>query len=260
MKGKVGCILMLVHAFIARQSVADRTLRFRAELADVLDGNTIVLRDRLVAGLPDEHHVRLLGPGTNRLDGMQAPALDQAGGIEAKAALANWLGMQTSMVVVSRLDGAMTQGAWIYVGEDEVCVNSWMVEQGYAWPIEPRERSAISHGSPKQICVAMQDAYNRAKEQKRGIWALETLENQPDDEGVAFPNLGNSNHHDMESNSVGSAAESPLVVPDVRPKEDPPPNNPETSTPPGRNWLWWSSGMLVTTAVLGFALSVKRRK
>lgn len=61
-------------------------------------------------------------------------------------------------------------GAWAFVGEEKKSVNVLLIEEGKAWAIEPR---FTSDPKARQEYMKMKDAFQKAKEQKKGIWATE---------------------------------------------------------------------------------------
>lgn len=152
---------------VADSSLATVTLMYRAHVVDVIDGNTIVVSNRVLDG-----GTRFPGIALVHLDGVAAPELDQPGGKEAKTFLEQLL-KGKEVAVVELTDMGRSQGAWVFIGEDEKNVNVLLIEQGKAWLTEPRAKFAASLGKPRQASEKMREAYQKAKDRKLGVWASE---------------------------------------------------------------------------------------
>lgn len=151
----------------ANTCVASRTLSYQTTVLDVIDGNTIVISNKVF-----KHGIELKSEGNVILDGVVAPKVEQSGGKEAKHFLERLL-KGASVSIIELTDQGRSRGAWVYVGPEKECVNLRLVEEGHAWLVEPQAHFAVSMGMPKNAYSKMQDAFNRAKEQRKGIWARE---------------------------------------------------------------------------------------
>lgn len=141
-----------------------QTLRYNSVVVDVVDGDTIIVSNRVYKS------VTLRGLHTVELDGVDAPELDQPSGQEAKVFLENLLkGKQ--VYVIELTDQNKSQGGWVFAGECEQSVNVRLIEEGQAWLIAPHAYYAIASRKPKESYDKMKNAYKLAKEQKVGIWA-----------------------------------------------------------------------------------------
>ena len=157
-------VSLLEFLLLAGTSLADVTVRYRANVVDIVDGNTIVVSNRISQG-----DVKLTGQARVKLDGMAAPETDQPGGQEAKSFLER-LVKDKEVLVVELTDMGKSRGAWVFVGEDEKSVNALLIEEGQAWLTEPR---AISFAKSRQAYDRMKETFQQAKDRKRGIWASE---------------------------------------------------------------------------------------
>jgi len=141
-----------------------QTLRYSSVVVDVIDGDTIVVSNRVYKG------VTLQGLHTVELDGVDAPELDQPGGQEAKVFLKDFLkGKQVDVIELT--DQNKSQGGWVFSGDHEQSVNVRLIEEGKAWLIDPHAYYAIASRKPKVAYDKMKNAYKIAKEKKVGIWA-----------------------------------------------------------------------------------------
>jgi len=157
--------ILLLWVLVRGATFADITLRYRAAVVEVIDGNTIVVSNRLL-----REDVRLTGLATVKLDAVAAPRTDQPGGQEAKSFLEKAV-IDKEVVVVERSEMGKSVGAWVFVGEEKKSLNLMMIEQGQAWLVEPRV--ILSVEMTRRTYDRMKDAFQEAKEFRRGIWAAE---------------------------------------------------------------------------------------
>lgn len=164
---------------------ATKTLSYQTSVLDVIDGDTIVISNKVF-----KHGIQLRSEGNVELDGVAAPGVEQTGGKEAKAFLEK-LVKGKSVNIVELTDQDRSRGAWVFVGPDETCVNLRLVEEGHAWLVEARAQFAVSMGKPKEAYGKLKNAFQKAKENKKGIWAAENpippwewIKNHPMKEGA----------------------------------------------------------------------------
>lgn len=146
-------------------ALATMTIGYQAQIADIVDGNTIIVSNRAGSAM------QLMGVVTSRLDGVEAPALKQQGGLEAREFLSSLLAKGQKVEVIELIDGGESKGAWVFRNQDEKSINEMMIEEGMAWLKEPRALYAISSGRLKKAYEQMKRAYQQARDGKRGIWA-----------------------------------------------------------------------------------------
>ncbi len=156
--------VMSVGMLIVNTCGATRTLSYQTTVLDVIDGNTIVISNKVF-----KHGIHLRSDGNVELDGIATPRIEQLGGKEAKAFLTK-LVKGKRVNIVEQTDRDQSRGAWVFVGLDDECVNLRLVEEGHAWLVDPRARFAVSMGKPKEAYSKLKTAFQKAKEQKRGIW------------------------------------------------------------------------------------------
>ncbi len=142
------------------------TQNYHSRVVRVDDGNTLVVSNKVLRG-----SITLLGESMVILDGVRAPNLDQPGGAEARAFLEG-LVKGKEIFVVELTDMGKSRGAWVFINDGE-CINLHLVEEGHAWLINPRSHFAVSFGKPKEAYGKLTNAFQKAKEQKRGIWAAD---------------------------------------------------------------------------------------
>ncbi len=151
----------------ASTCMASRTLSYKTTVLDVIDGNTIVISNKVF-----QHGIELKAEDNVVLDGVASPKLEQTGGKEAKHFLEGLVKGKV-VTIIELTDQGRSYGAWVFVGPDEECVNLRLVEEGHAWVVEPRAQFAVSMGKPKKAYARLDKARNQAEEQKKGIWASE---------------------------------------------------------------------------------------
>jgi endonuclease YncB( thermonuclease family) len=162
------CIVLQVMSFgmlIVNTCWATSTLNYQTTVLDVIDGNTIVISNKVF-----KHGIQRRSDSNVELDGIATPRIEQLGGKEAKAFLER-LVKGKSVNIIELTDQDRSRGAWVFVGPDEVCVNLRLVEEGHAWLVDPRAHYAVSMGKPKEAYGKLKTAFQKAKEKKRGIWA-----------------------------------------------------------------------------------------
>ncbi len=157
-------ILIVVICVFAQISFASAELKYHSRVVSVTDGNTLVVSNRIMRG-----NISMTIDAPVVLDGVKAPRLDQPGGEDARSFLEGLL-KDKDIFVVERIDGGKSRGAWVFVGDEKKSVNVLLVEEGKAWLIEPR---SVYESKTKKEHIKMKDAFLKAKEQKKGIWADE---------------------------------------------------------------------------------------
>lgn len=157
-------VLVLALCGVAKPGFADKTAEYRSRVVRVVDGDTLVVSNKVLMG-----DITLRGEAMVRLDSVKAPELDQPGGQEARSFLES-LVKDKEVLVIELTDRGKSRGAWVFVGQDEKSVNALLIEEGLTWLTEPR---AISVSKSRQAHERMKDAFQKAKDRKRGIWAAE---------------------------------------------------------------------------------------
>lgn len=156
--------LILVICGFAQIGFASAELKYHSRVVSVADGNTLVVSNRILRG-----NITMTIDAPVVLDGVKAPELDQPGGEEARSFLERVV-KDKDIFVVERIDGGKSRGAWVFIGEEKKSVNVMLIEEGKAWLSESRSTYEIK---TKQEYMKMKDAFQKAKEQKKGIWATE---------------------------------------------------------------------------------------
>lgn len=163
-------VIMMVAA-VAGRTWATKTIRYRTTVVDIVDGDTIVITNKVVG-----HGVTMRPQGPVDLDAVDAPELDQAGGPEAKAFLEKFV-KGKEVFIVELTDGGKSRGAWVFVDSKKdgkrTSVNAVMLQKGFAWHTKPKAHYAISFGEPKEANGQMSRVQKEAKDKKAGIWAKE---------------------------------------------------------------------------------------
>lgn len=162
---KWGSIILIIALSLCSQlCLATVTQSYQSTVVRVADGNTLIVSNKVLRG-----NITMTGEATIILDGIRAPHLDQPKGAAAKTFLQE-LVKGREVFVVEYTDMGKSRGAWVYIGDSE-CVNLLLAEEGYAWSIPARAHFAVSIGKPKESYRKMKAAFQKAKEQKKGIWA-----------------------------------------------------------------------------------------
>jgi len=161
-------LIILILAIQCHEQLcfATVTQNYHSRVVGVADGNTLVVSNKVLRG-----NITLLGESMVILDGVRTPNLDQPGGVEARSFLEG-LVKGKEIFVVELTDMGKSRGAWVFIGDSE-CVNCRLVEEGHAWLVQPQAHFAVSLGKPKDAFVKLKTAFQKAKEQKKGIWATE---------------------------------------------------------------------------------------
>lgn len=154
-------ILACLVASLPTSIYATGTIQYSAMVVDVVDGNTIIVSNR-VSG-----PITMLGQHTIILDSIAAPDLSQQGGQDAKVFLETKI-KDRIITVVELTDRGKSRGAWVFVGEAEKSVNVSMIEEGKAWLADAK---AVSEPKSRRELSKIKDAFLKAKDQKTGIWA-----------------------------------------------------------------------------------------
>lgn len=157
-------VVVMVVSGMVQLGVADTTVSYRARVVEVIDGDTLVVSNKVLIG-----DITLKGEAMVKLDGMHAPKMDQPGGQEAKAFLER-LVKDKDVRVVELTDMGESRGAWVFISDEQKSVNAQVIEDGHAWLVKPR---AISFPKLQEEYLKMGDIYRKAKDIKTGIWAFE---------------------------------------------------------------------------------------
>jgi len=138
-------------------------ISYVADVIDVVDGDSFCITNRISG------KISMRAETPVKLDGVDAPEIEQPGGQESRDYLVALLqGKRISVVEI--VDRGVSKGAWVFVGDEKKSVNVLLVEEGKAWLTEPR---LTSDSKAKREHMKMKDAFQKAKEQKKGIWAEE---------------------------------------------------------------------------------------
>lgn len=159
-------ILIIALSLYSQLCLATVTQSYKSKVVRVTDGNTLVVSNKVLQG-----NITMTGESTVTLDAIRAPHLDQPKGATVKTFLQE-LVKGREVFVVEYTDMGKSRGAWVYIDDGE-CVNLLLAEKGYAWSIPARARFAVSMGKPKESYRKMKAAFQKAKTQKKGIWADE---------------------------------------------------------------------------------------
>lgn len=141
-------------------SWATLTTEYHSLVVDVIDGDTIVISNKVSRG------VKVRAEGPIKLDAIDAPELDQPCGREARAFLEELIkGKEISVRELT--DMGKSRGAWIFISEEgkKKNVNLLMVQTGLARCAKLYVHSMAS--------VPMQKAQDEAIRLKLGIWATD---------------------------------------------------------------------------------------
>ena len=198
--------------------LATREIRYRTMIVDVLDGNRVVVSNRVFAS---GYEIKIGNVVT--LDGLDAPGLGERGGHEARESLSEWvLGKQVN--IHETLDMGVSRGVVLFATEfpssflQEDNVNLKMLKAGLA-----KWKGNMVTDSVSQ--EAMMDAQHCAQKEGRGIWksVLSTTNN------VAIDVLDLSSNPSKKPG--GPAASVSLGEPDAEPI---PATSPQPVNPPPR--------------------------
>jgi endonuclease YncB( thermonuclease family) len=144
-------------------AVATKEIRYRTMIVDVVDGNSVVVSNRVFAS---GYEIKIGNVVT--LDGVVAPKLEERGGQEARDGLSKWI-LGKHVNVHETLDMGVSRGVVLYATEiprsflQEDNVNLKMLEAGLAkW----RGGMMTDSVAPE----AMMKAQELAQKEGRGIW------------------------------------------------------------------------------------------
>jgi len=168
--------LAVVFLYAPTTAYATKTIAYRTVVVDVVDGDTIVVSNRVF------NWETYRGLHTLELDCVDAPTLEQSGGQEAKTLLERLL-LGKEVLVTELTDRDQSKGAWVFVGSKNENANLRLIEEGRAKIAEPRAHYAIKSKDPKKAYSKMKEAQRNAKERKAGIWGSTNhtpLEKLPD--------------------------------------------------------------------------------
>jgi endonuclease YncB( thermonuclease family) len=168
-------VAMIATALMPVDSLwATVNMTYYSVVTNVVDGNSVVITDRLSGGWP----VGL--PQTVRLDGIIAPELEEPLGEAARKRL-NDLVLNKKLYFNEYLDGGIFHGACLFfVDGDRVrhplnednCVNLIMVRDGMArWT-----GKFMSKGISTQ---KMEEAQRLAQAERNGVWGLSEASSSP---------------------------------------------------------------------------------
>ena len=152
---------LLLFLISTSSSWATRRLVYETQVVDVLDGDTIIISNKVFKSGATIRYI-----GTVDLDGIDAPELDQPGGAEAKTFLLNEL-KGKSISIMELTDRDKSQGGWVFRRHDNQNVNLLMVKKGLAWARKPKVHRACSSAT-------LTDAQAEAQKEKHGLWSRES--------------------------------------------------------------------------------------
>lgn len=164
MSGIFGVGLLLLFFCAVPQSFADKTIAYRTTVIDVVNGDTIVITNKI-----GSYGISLRADAPIKLDGVDAPERGQAGYEAAKAFLEKLL-LGNEIFVVELRDSGDSRGAVVYIDEKEKGkknINLLMLKEGHAWPTKPRLHGFLSH---RQVKMESEES----RRQGKGIWSQQT--------------------------------------------------------------------------------------
>ena len=125
----VGTWLCLALCWASSAAIAGPPVAYTGKIVRVVDGDTVWLSTPVFQK-----------PLKVRLQAIDAPEICQAGGVQAKAALAaRLLGQQVTLIARAHDDYGRTLGTVFLRGED---MNRWLVANGHAWVYQFRRKKS----------------------------------------------------------------------------------------------------------------------